>query len=136
MVRRPTAASSELSAEWARDASESASAQPRARAQVPSPAGRRPTDPHRRRDRQRQPGREHGQPLLLVPDEFGGRGAPRQPDGQLAAEPADEVVPPVGHHLDGQMGQVGLLGGQEPPHQLRGDVDLGGRPRWGGTQRP
>jgi hypothetical protein len=59
-----------------------------------------------------------------VRDELGGHRAPRQPDGQLGAEPAHEVVPPVRHHLDGQVSKVRLLGGQQPPHQLRGDVDL------------
>jgi len=44
MVRRPIAAISGLSAELARHASDSASAQPRARAQIPSPSAGPPAE--------------------------------------------------------------------------------------------
>src|SRR5262249_40646566 len=75
----------------------------------PRVAKRRPPDPHRCGNRKWQPWREYREPPLFVRDELGGHRTPRQPDGQLATEPAHEVVPPVCHHLDAQVGKVGLL---------------------------
>src|SRR5450759_4248766 len=51
----------------------------------------------------------------------------RSSGSQHVADPAHNVVPPVRHHLDSQVSKVGLLGGQEPPNQVRRDVHLGGR---------
>ena len=60
-------------------------------------------------------------------DELGHHFTPRQPDEQFAAQAVHHVVPPVGHELDGQAGEIGLLCFEEPSYQVRCYVQLGGR---------
>src|ERR1019366_5181875 len=86
-----------------------------------------PRNPRRRRNWQRQPRLKNWEPPLFVHEEPGGDLTPRQAGSQHVADPAHNVVPPVRHHLDSQVSKVGLLGGQEPPNQVRRDVHLGGR---------
>jgi hypothetical protein len=66
------------------------------------------------------------QPALLVEQDRGGDLAPRQPGDQLIADPEHRVVPAVGHELDRQAGQIGVLPGEQPPDQVRRHVHVGG----------
>jgi hypothetical protein len=93
----------------------------------PRVAKARLPDPHWHRNGQRQPGRKNREPPLFVHQEPGGQRAPGQPGHQHIADPAHDVVPPAGDHLDRQTGKVKVLGGQQPPDQIRGDVHLSGR---------
>lgn len=93
----------------------------------PRVAGAWPPDPHGHRNWQRQPRLKNREPTLFVHEEPGGDLTPRQPGRQHVADPAHNIVPPVRSHLDSQVGKVGLLGGQEPLNQVRGDVHFGGR---------
>ena len=98
---------------------------PRPRVLLPRPSGS-----HRHRDGQRQPGREQGQPALLVDQDARAESAPRQPDHQPVPEPEQRVVPPVRQRLDRQPGQVRVLPGQQPPHEVDRDLKLR---RWHGV---
>ena len=85
---------------------------------------------HRHGHRQREPGGEGREPALLVDDDGRAQGAPRQPGHQLVSQPEQRVVPPVGQRRDGQPGQAGVLRGEQPAHQVRGDLKLC---RWHGV---
>ena len=84
-------------------------------------------DPNRRRDRQRETGLQNRRPPLLVDDELGRHLTPRQPDKQFAAQSVHDVVPPVGHELDGQAGEIRLLRLEKPSYRVRCHVQLSGR---------
>ena len=54
-------------------------------------------------------------------------GAARQPRHQLIPDPVQLAVPAVREELHGQPREIGLLTGEQPPHQIRRHLHLGGR---------
>ena len=77
-------------------------------------------------DRQGQARGEGGQPgVLLAQQRICGPRRPGQPDGEVAAEPPQLVVPAARAELQGAIGQVGVLVAQQIPDQLRRDLELG-----------
>ena len=79
------------------------------------------------RDGQGQPRGELGQPALLVLDELRAECAPRQPRDEPIPDPVELVVPAVREERYGQAREVGVLIGEQPPHQIRRHLNLGGR---------
>ncbi len=90
----------------------------------PRVAKTRLASPDRDGDRQRQPRTDHRKPPLLIGGEPDGLLAPGHPDQQGRTKPEEDVVPPVRHRLNGEMRQIRVLHGQQPPHQVRGDAHL------------
>ncbi|MFZ0160505.1 MAG: hypothetical protein WAL50_15870 [Kineosporiaceae bacterium] len=90
------------------------------------PLARHP-DAHRHGDRQRQPGRDDGQPLLLVLDERRGDRAAWQTDDELVAEAQHDIVPALGERRQRQVSEVGVLRGQQAKDEVVSDLDLGDR---------
>ena len=86
----------------------------------------RPAEPHRRRDRQREAGRQLRQPALLVLHERHGQRPAGEAHHQVVAEPEQHVVPPVGHELQRPVGEVGVLLGEQGAHERVVDLHLGG----------
>jgi hypothetical protein len=80
-------------------------------------------DDYRRRNWQRQAGRQDRKPALLVAMKLDRDSAPGDPDRQRVAEPPDGVVPSVSHLRRAQAGQVRSLffeqGGYEPFVNIR-----------------
>lgn len=74
-----------------------------------------------------QPRGEHGQHLLLVPDELGSGAAARHPHGQPVAEPEDRVVPAVRDEPQALAGEIRVLVDEQRPHEPLVDIDVGGR---------
>ncbi|MCP2341178.1 hypothetical protein [Actinomadura rupiterrae] len=70
-------------------------------------------------------------------DELGGHGTSRQPDEELRAKSAHQVVPAAGRHLDRQVRQIGVLLIEQTLGQLNGDRNLcGGHAVIGHNQHP
>jgi len=89
-------------------------------------AARRYPGPFRIRDGQRQPRGQPGQPALLVGDDLRAQGTARQPRHQLIPDPVELVVPAVREERHGQPREVSVLIGEQPPHQVRRHLNLGG----------
>ena len=110
-----------------RDVGRHVALEPRADAPRPRIAGAGPAGVHRRRDRDRQPARQLGEPAMLVLDEVGAELAPRHPHEQVVAEPEDRVVPTVGDEASAAASaRCGELLVEERADEVDGDVDLGG----------
>src|SRR4029077_18818084 len=82
--------------------------------------------PFRIRDGQGQPGGELGQPALFVLDDLRAQSAAGQPRPRAVPDPVQLVVPAVREELHGQAREVRVLISEQPPHQIRLHVDLGG----------
>ena len=63
---------------------------------------------------------------MLVLDEVGTELAPRQPDDEIVAEAEERVVPAERQRCQRESGEIGMLLGEQGPHEIVGDVDLGG----------
>ena len=72
-------------------------------------------------------GGEPGQPALLILDDFRAQGAARQPRDEPIPDPVELVVPAVRQELHGQAREVRVLIGEQPPHEIRRHLNLGGR---------
>jgi len=79
------------------------------------------------RDGQGQPRSEPGQPALLILDDLRAQRAARQPRDEPIPDPVQLVVPAVREELHGQPREVRVLIGEQPPHQIRRYLNLGGR---------
>jgi hypothetical protein len=79
------------------------------------------------RDGQGQPRGQPGQPALLILDDLRAKGAARQPRDEPIPDPVQPVVPAVREELHRQAREVRVLIGQQPPHQIRRHLNIGGR---------
>ena len=98
----------------------------RAHAPEPREPAARNARAHRRRDRDRQGAGELGEPAVLVLDEVGAELPARQPHDEFVTEAEDRVVPPEGQRRQRQIGEIGMLFGEQRPDEIVGDLDLGG----------
>jgi hypothetical protein len=85
------------------------------------------TEADRRWDRNRQPRSDLRQPALLVLDHRSAQGTPRQPDGEVFAEPEHGVVPAFANLDQTQVCEVGMLFAKKSLDEERVDRDFSGR---------
>ena len=89
--------------------------------------------PFRRWDGQEQPRGQPRKPPLLVGDDLRAQGAARQPRDEPVPDPVQLVAPAVREERYRQPGKVGVLAGEQPPHQVRRHRHIGARLRFTGT---
>ena len=86
-----------------------------------------PTRPHRLGHGDGHPPGQDRQPALLREDELGGHRPSREASRQLVAQSPGGVVPAVGDVAQGQVGQVRVLGDQQPSDEALVDLVFGRR---------